>query len=203
MKKFLSLGAALALIALCSPVAAIDQADTCEARERAWLAENSTKLPHNFAEIMALPTEDRLVAFRNVDAATQSAIWQGHYDSFLAAEGESLTPAQREIVLRARFAVTPELYSQREGQPGFAAAQAPLRQVIEDSKAYFSQDQIRSLFFQLGGESKSSSTNPVQRLVPNCDCSSHFDCGGICRSVLCVGVQGCGPNYTEGCWGRC
>jgi hypothetical protein len=203
MKKFLSLGAALAMIALCSPVAAIDQEDTCESRESAWLAANSAKLPHNFTEIMALPADERLVAFRNVDAATQSAIWQGHYDSFLAAEGESLTPAQRELVLRARFAVTPELYSQREGQPGFAAAQAPLRQVVADAQAHFSQEQIRSLFYQLGGESKSSS-KPTQRLVPYCSCADNWDCGGsFCRSALCVGHQGCGPNYTEGCWGRC
>lgn len=207
MKKYLSLVAALALVALCSPLAAIDNNETeCAKNERVWLEANAARLPHSFAEILAFPEDERMLAFRHVDAATQSAIWQGQFEAYLAAEGADLSPAQRALVQRASLAATPHLFSLRENDPGFAAAQAPLRQVVEEAKAHYPQEEIVRIFYRLGlqGDGNAKSSLPEQRLVPFCTCNHNFDCGGsFCRYRLCIGVQGCGPGGTEGCVGLC
>lgn len=200
MKKYLSLVVVvLASFALCSPLAAIETETDCARAEKAWLAANADRLPTNFAEIMAIPEHERMFAIHNVSSATRSAIWQGHYSDFVAKNGE-LNSAQRDIVARASAIATPEFFDLRDTQPGFAEATAPLRALVEESKAYFSNEEIGKLFYQLGGQARTK--GPVQGLV-YCNCGDGgWECGA-CRSTLCINWYGCGPSGIDGCWGRC
>lgn len=204
MKKYLPLVAlVLASLALCSPLAAIESASECQQAEQAWLAANWNKLPTSYGEILAFPDNERRIAFRHVDAATKSAIWRGHYAA-VAAQSD-LDPAQRELVVRAGLASTPELFALRSSDPAaFAIAAAPLQQVLEEAKARFSPEKIHAIFFSLGLQGGDQEGRPTQRVL-DCNCASSFDCGGNnCRGVFCTPQEfGCGGNFLEPCWGRC
>lgn len=203
MKKYL-VCAFLASFALVGPLSAIDDESNCERMERAWLAANASNLPQSYEDILVFPEDERRIAFRHVDAATQSAIWRGHFAAFAARN--DLDSAQRELIARASLVSSPELFGQHAGDPGFAAAQAPLLQVVADAEAHFSPEQIRDIFYRLGlQEGGSQPYKPIQGPT-NCNCTFSTDChGGTCSlSSFCAGtVSGCGPDWTGPCLGRC
>lgn len=205
MKKYLSVVAALVLATLCTPAAfAAEIESECAKNEAAWLQANADRLPKSLEDMKAIPEEEQKIAFRNLDAGTQSAIWESHYQEVLTTRGGEMSAEQRAVIEKAIEASTPELYSLRENDLGFAAAQAKLREAVAEAKNVFSAEDVHAIFFTLGLQNEAQSTKMPTQGLANCDCSSNYDCGGgMCRRVLCVAVQGCGPGYTQGCWGRC
>jgi hypothetical protein len=121
--------------------------DRCDAAHT-WVYEHYGAAM-SYDELLAFPVECRRFIYGTQPKSAQRAMWTTQLERYKAAH-PSLSEEQRAVLDRAIAFFSSERFGAPPGSPEWAAMEAEMREQEQQAIRVFGEDEVRTLFAQLG-----------------------------------------------------
>lgn len=194
---------------------AVDTRAACEIT-RDWIDE--AQLPATTAQLIAYPLRFQKPLFSNLSSQAKASAWKQHLSDALVSN-DQFSAEQRSFIHAVQQHIGPTLYDHPVINE---EARAPIKALLAGANNLFTSDEIRSLFYTLGGYTKPSrSAGSIRYTIADtlrnwavvdaqqysCDCYAQDP---MCYGAVCSELQGCffwyfgcGLMYWDPCNGLC